>query len=57
MVALLPEDIFVPETKFFDPFCRYGELLMAVKDRLMQSQAMKKAYPDEDDRDDYIYQR
>ena len=54
MVALLPEEVFVPEAKFFDPFCRYGELLMDVKDRLMKSQHMIKAFPDEDDREDHI---
>lgn len=54
MVALLPEEVFVPESKFFDPFCRYGELLMAIKERLMTSQYMIKAFPDEDDREDHI---
>ena len=54
MIDLLPESLFVPETKVLDPFCRYGELLIAFKNRAMQEPAMIKAFPDEDDRDDYI---
>lgn len=54
MVELFPEELFVPESKILDPFCRYGELLNAFRKRAMQSQAMIKAFPDEDDRYEYI---
>jgi len=54
MVELFPEELFVPESKILDPFCRYGELLNAFRKRAMRSQAMIQAFPDEDDRYEYI---
>ena len=54
MIYMLPEEVFVPETKILDPFCKYGELLDAFRTRAMSSKALIEAFPDEEDRYEYI---
>lgn len=50
MVALLPDEIFKPETTFLDPACKSGRYLISLKNRLMNSPKMIKAIPDEKER-------
>lgn len=54
MVDLIDPALFNPESKFFDPCCRYGEFLIEIKDRLMKSPSMVKKFPNEHSRSDYI---
>lgn len=54
MVEKIPSELFTPTAKFLDPFCRYGEFLSAVRDRAMKEKSMIDAFPDADDRYDYI---
>ena len=45
MVELLPEELFVPETKFLNIFSKSGQILCALRNRLMESDALIKRFP------------
>lgn len=50
MVDLLPTDIFRPNATFLDPAVKSGRFLLEIKDRLMASDTMIQAFPNEADR-------
>ena len=54
MVALLPDEVFIPESKFLDICCKSGIFLTSIRERLMNSKAMIKSYPDDKERYKYI---
>lgn len=54
MVALLPDEIFIPESKFLDICCKSGIFLTSIREKLMNSKAMIEAIPDYKERYDYI---
>ena len=54
MVDLIPEEKFVPESKFVDLSAKDGGFLVELKDRLMKADAMVKAFKDRSEREQYI---
>lgn len=54
MVALLPDDVFIPESKFLDICCKSGIFLTSIREKLMNSKAMIEAIPDDKERYRYI---
>lgn len=54
MVEMLPKEIFVPESRFFDPACKGGEFLFEIYKRLMKSPALIERYKSENVRSSYI---
>lgn len=54
MVDLLPADVFEPNSKFLDPAVKSGRFLAELYNRLMTSDAMKQAFPNEHDRNEHI---
>lgn len=54
MVDLLPADVFEPNSKFLDPAVKSGGFLMELYNRLMNSDALKQAFPNEHDRHEHI---
>lgn len=54
MVDLLPADVFEPNSKFLDPAVKSGRFLVELHNRLMTSDAMKQAFPNEQDRHEHI---
>lgn len=54
MVDLLPADVFLPESKFLDPAVKSGRFLVELYNRLMASDAMKQAFPNEQARHEHI---
>lgn len=54
MVDLLPPEVFAPESRFLDPAVKSGRFLAEIYRRLMNSDAMKLAFPNEQDRQRYI---
>lgn len=54
MVDLLPADVFEPNSKFLDPAVKSGSFLVELHNRLMTSDAMKQAFPNEHDRHEHI---
>lgn len=54
MVALLPDEVFIPESKFLDICCKSGIFLTSIRERLMNSNAMIESYPDYKERYEYI---
>ena len=54
MVDLLPSEVFVPESRFLDPAVKSGRFLAEIYRRLMSSEAMKRAFPNKQDRQRHI---
>lgn len=54
MVALLPDEVFIPESKFLDICCKSGIFLTSIRERLMNSPAMIESFPDDKERYKYI---
>lgn len=54
MVALLPDEVFIPESKFLDICCKSGIFLTSIRERLMNSPVMIEAIPDYKERYEYI---
>lgn len=54
MVALLPDEVFIPESKFLDICCKSGIFLTSIREKLMNSKAMIEAIPDDKERYKYI---
>ena len=54
MVDLLPDDIFTPEARFIDIACRTGIFLVAIKNKLMASQALIDKFNNTIDREKHI---
>lgn len=54
MVDLLPQEVFNPDATFLDPAVKSGRFLIEIYHRLMNSDSMKQAFPDEQDRHQHI---
>lgn len=54
MVTLLPDEVFIPESKFLDICCKSGIFLTSIREKLMNSKAMIESYPDDKERYKYI---
>ena len=54
MVAVIPDEVFIPESKFLDICCKSGIFLTSIRERLMNSPAMIEAKPDYKERYEYI---
>lgn len=54
MVALLPDEVFRPESKFLDICCKSGIFLTSIREKLMNSPTMIEAIPDYKERYKYI---
>lgn len=54
MVDLLPAEIFAPNSRFLDPAVKSGRFLAEIYRRLMASDAMKQAFPNEQERERHI---
>lgn len=54
MVAIIPDEAFIPESKFLDICCKSGIFLTSIRERLMNSPVMIEAIPDYKERYDYI---
>lgn len=54
MVALLPDEVFIPESKFLDICCKSGIFLTSIREKLMNSKAMIESFPDDKERYKYI---
>ena len=54
MVDLLPQEVFNPDATFFDPAVKSGRFLIEIYNRLMASDLMKQAFPNEQDRHQHI---
>lgn len=54
MVDLLPQEVFNPDATFFDPAVKSGRFLIEIYYRLMNSNQMKQAFPNEQDRHKHI---
>lgn len=54
MVALLPDEVFIPESKFLDICCKSGIFLTSIREKLMNSKAMMESFPDDKERYRYI---
>lgn len=57
MVDLLPQEIFNPDATFFDPAVKSGRFLIEIYYRLMNSEQMKQAFPNEQDRHKHIIEK
>lgn len=57
MVDLLPQEIFNPDATFFDPAVKSGRFLIEIYNRLMASDLMKQAFPNEQDRHKHIIEK
>lgn len=54
MVDLLPPEVFTPETRFLDPAVKSGRFLIEIYRRLIESELMKQAFPEEQVRRKHI---
>ena len=54
MVALLPDEVFIPESKFLDICCKSGIFLTSIREKLMNSKTMIESFPDDKERYKYI---
>lgn len=54
IINIQPETIFNPDTKFIDIVAKSGSLLVAVYNRLMNSNYMINAFPNKEDRHNHI---
>lgn len=54
MVEILPDEVFIPESKFLDICCKSGIFLTSIRERLMNSKKMIEAIPDYKERYKYI---
>lgn len=54
MVEILPDDVFIPESKFLDICCKSGIFLTSIRERLMNSKKMIESFPDDKERYKYI---
>ena len=54
MVDLLPSEVFAPESRFLDPAVKSGRFLAEIYRRLMNSEQMVQAFPNEQDRQRHI---
>lgn len=54
MVALLPDEVFIPESKFLDICCKSGIFLTSIREKLMNSKAMIESFPNDKERYKYI---
>lgn len=54
MVDILPTDVFNPDTTFLDTAVKSGRFLVEIYSRLMTSDLMKQAFPNEQDRRKHI---
>ena len=54
MVALLPDEVFIPESKFLDICCKSGIFLTSIREKLMNSKSMIESFPDDKERYKYI---
>lgn len=54
MVALLPDEVFIPESKFLDICCKSGIFLTSIREKLMNSKSMIESFPDYKERYKYI---
>ena len=54
MADLLPQEIFNPDATFFDPAVKSGRFLIEVYNRLMASDLMRQAFPNEQYRRKHI---
>lgn len=54
MVKILPDDVFIPESKFLDICCKSGIFLTSIRERLMNSKKMIESFPDDKERYKYI---
>ena len=54
MVDLLPSEVFAPESRFLDPAVKSGRFLAELYRRLMNSEAIKQAFPNEQARQQHI---
>ena len=57
MVDLLPQEIFNPDATFFDPAVKSGRFLIEIYNRLMASDLMKQAFPNEQDCHKHIIEK
>lgn len=57
MVDLLPQEVFNPNATFFDPAVKSGRFLIEIYHRLMASDLMKQAFPNEQDRHKHIIEK
>lgn len=57
MVDLLPQEVFNPDATFFDPAVKSGRFLIEIYYRLMNSEQMKQAFPNEQDRHKHIIEK
>lgn len=57
MVDLLPQEVFNPDATFFDPAVKSGRFLIEIYHRLMNSEQMKQAFPNEQDRHKHIIEK
>ncbi len=57
MVDLLPQEVFNPNATFFDPAVKSGRFLIEIYHRLMNSEQMKQAFPNEQDRHQHILEK
>lgn len=57
MVNLLPDEVFTPDTTFLDPACKSGVFLTTLKNKLMNSDKMIKAFPDKKERQQHILEK
>lgn len=57
MVDLLPQEIFNPDATFLDPAVKSGRFLIEIYHRLMNSEQMKQAFPNEQDRHQHILEK
>lgn len=54
IIDLLPEEVFNKDARFLDISCKSGNLLTAIRTRLMESESMIKDFPDKVERRKYI---
>ena len=54
MVDLLPTEVFAPNTRFMDPAVKSGRFLAEIYKRLMNSEQMTQAFPEQQARRKHI---
>lgn len=54
MVDKIPQDMFNPESRFFDPACKSGEYLREIYNRLMETESLMIKYKDPFERHTHI---
>lgn len=54
LIESLPDSVWNKNTVFLDPACKGGEILKALYDKLLNSEDLKAAFPDEDERKIHI---